>query len=69
MSDTEALDILLSYIERLEDNYIQILSECSNEAYPLYSGGLSAIGDILDFAEKDLGLLIKPNLLDFSSEI
>lgn len=69
MSDTEALDILLSYIERLEDNYIQILSECSNEAYPLYSGGLSVIMDILDFAEKDLGLLIKPNLLDFSSEI
>jgi len=69
MSDTEALDILLSYIERLEDNYIQILSECSNEAYPLYSGGLSAIMDILNFAEKDLGLLVKCNPLDFSSEI
>lgn len=69
MSDTEVLDILLSYIERLEDNYIRVLSECSDEAYPLYSGGLSAIGDILDFAEKDLGLLIKCDPLDFSSEI
>lgn len=69
MSDAEALNTLLSYIERLEDNYVLTLSECSNEAYPLYSGGLSAIMDILDFAEKDLGLLIKPNLLDFSSEI
>ena len=52
MNDTVALDILLSYIERLEDNYIQVLSECSNEAYPLYSGGLVAIRDILDFAGK-----------------
>lgn len=69
MNDTEALDILLSYIERLEDNYIQVLSECSDEAYPLYSGGLSAIMDILNFAEKDLGLLVKCNPLDISSEI
>ena len=69
MSDTEALDILLPYIERLEDNYIQVLSECSSEAYPLYSGGLSAIMNILDFAENDLGLLVKYNSFDFSSEI
>lgn len=69
MSDTEALDILLSYIERLEDNYIRVLSDCSDEAYPSYSGGLSAIMDVLNFAEKDLGLLVKCNPLDLSSEI
>ena len=60
MRDTEALDLLLTYIED-SYKYIEALKiKASSDVSHIYDAELAVIDDILNYAEKDLGLKTFP---------
>lgn len=56
MSDTEALDSLLTYIEDLYEYIESLKIKASSDVSHIYGAELAVIDNILDYAEKDLGL-------------
>lgn len=60
MTDTEALDSLLTYIEDLYEYIESLKIKASSDMSPIYDAQLAVIDDILNYAEKDLGLKTFP---------
>lgn len=56
MTDAEALDLLLTYIEDSYEYIESLKIKASSDVSHIYDAELAVIDDILNYAEKDLGL-------------
>ena len=64
MTSGEKLDLLLEYLEAFEWDLRDEYMKASNDIRPFIGGKLNTLEEIIDYAENNLGLIVRENYGD-----